>query len=78
MTIQPKLTLEAELPDPMPATDLRAFLDAAERSMDEVTVRTRPVGGQLDGVGLMLTATGTAKAHPVRPQPHYRAKNETP
>ena len=64
MTIQTKFTLEAELPSPMPAADLRAFLDAAEQSMGEVTVTTRPISGQMDTPTVMLTATGTAKPRP--------------
>lgn len=62
MTVQPRLTLEAELSVPMKAADLRAFLDAAERSMDDVTVEARPLGGQMDKMSMKLTATGTVKA----------------
>ncbi|MEX3600514.1 hypothetical protein [Kocuria carniphila] len=67
MTIQPRLTLEAELSVPMKAADIRAFLDAAEQSMDEVTIKTRPLGGQMEKMSMKLTATGTAKPRPPRP-----------
>ena len=67
MTIQPRLTLEAELSVPMKAADIRAFLDAAEQSMDEVTIETRPLGGQMEKMSMKLTATGNAKPRPPRP-----------
>lgn len=77
MTIQPRLTLEAELSVPMKAADIRAFLDAAERSMDDVTVETRPLGGQMEKMSMKLTATGTAKARPPRPPFNtYRGSEE--
>lgn len=72
MTIQPKLTLEAELSVPMKATDIRAFLDAAERSMDDMTVEARPLGGQMDEMSMKLTATGTAKSLRAHSHPAYR------
>ena len=77
MTIQPRLTLEAELSVPMKAADIRAFLDAAERSMDEVTIETRPLGGQMEKMSMKLTATGTAKPRPPRPPfTNYRGATE--
>lgn len=76
MTIQPRLTLEAELSVPMKAADIRAFLNAAEQSMDDVTVEARPLGGQMDKMSMKLTATGTAKGLRPHSYPAYRGTQE--
>lgn len=43
-----------------------------------MTVSMRPVSRQMEKPTVILTATGIAKNHPVRPQFQYGAKNETP
>lgn len=73
MSTEPTLTLEAELPAPMPAAALYAFLYAADKAMNDVTIQVRLSAGQPDKPTVILTATGTAKT---RPHTAYRNRGE--
>ena len=73
MSTETMFTLKTELSSPMPAAALRAFLDAAERAMDDVTVEARLSEAMPGHVLTTLTATGTAKD---RPRPVYRNRGE--
>lgn len=73
MSTEPAFTLEAELPAPMPASNLRTFLDAAEKALDGVTIEFRRSMGQPDQPVVILTARGNAKT---RPHTAYRTREE--